>query len=48
MTAEELRNTNGFTFKGTFSKANNDSADIEFQLDPLTGSVDGYAMVVYD
>lgn len=48
MTADELKNTNGFTFKGTFSKANNDSADIEFQLDPLTGSVDGYAMVVYD
>ena len=48
MTPEELKNTNGFTFKGTFSKANNESADIEFQLDPLTGSVDGYAMVVYD
>ena len=48
MTADELKNTNGFTFKGTFSKANNESADIEFQLDPLTGSVDGYAMVVYD
>lgn len=48
MTAEELKDTNGFTFKGTFPKANNDSEDIEFKLDPLTGMVDGYAMVLYD
>ena len=45
----EIANSSGCTFKGTFPKDTNESADISFKLLPVgETNFDGYAMVVYD
>ena len=49
ISSAEIANSSGCTFKGTFPKDNNDSADISFKLLPVgETNFDGYAMVVYD
>ena len=49
ISSAEISESSGFTFKGTFPKDNNESADISFKLLPVgETNFDGYAMVVYD
>ena len=49
ISSAEISESSGFTFKGTFTKDTNESADISFKLLPVgETNFDGYAMVVYD
>ena len=49
ISSAEISESSGFTFKGTFPKDNNESANVSFKLIPVgETNFDGYAMVVYD
>ena len=49
ISSEDIANSSGCTFKGTFPKDNNESANVSFKLLPVgSTNFDGYAMVVYD
>ena len=49
ISSAEISVSSGFTFKGTFPKDNNESANVSFKLLPVgEANFDGYAMVVYD
>ena len=49
ISSAEISESSGFTFKGTFPKDTNESADMSFKLIPVgETNFDGYAMVVYD
>lgn len=49
ISGEEILEPSGFTYKGTFPKDNNESANISFKLVPIGDTnFNGYSMVVYD
>ena len=49
ISSAEIANSSGCTFKGTFPKDSNESANVSFKLIPVgETNFDGYAMVVYD